>query len=112
MREGLNVPALRGRAITGSPWVLRDDPQPHRAAHPRLAEVVSVDRSLARLLLRVWRRALAFNVGGGQRDIVACSVPPPSIVPRAVMHLPCATACKVAGTPLVYCVLSVTVTSV
>ncbi len=30
-------------AAARSPWVPRDDPQPHRAAHPRLAEVVSVE---------------------------------------------------------------------
>src|ERR1700756_4222709 len=41
---------------------------------------------------------------------VACSVPLPSLVPRAETHLPCVSACASVATDLVYLVVSVTVT--
>lgn len=44
--------------------------------------------------------------------LVACSVPLPSLVPRAVTHLPCVIASVVAEACLVYVVLSSTVTAV
>ena len=71
-----------------------------------------VDRSLVRLLLVRGGCGHLPSLAGPKVTTVACSVPPPSLVPRAVMHLPCAMACEVAEAPFVYCVLSVTVTSV
>jgi hypothetical protein len=44
--------------------------------------------------------------------VVACSVPPSSLVPRAAMHLPWANACASVAVCLVYFVVSVTVTLV
>lgn len=44
--------------------------------------------------------------------LVACSVPPLSMVPRALTHLPCAIASGVADASLEYFVLSSTVTAV
>jgi len=52
------------------------------------------------------------SLAGRRSRVVACSLPPPSLVPHAAMHLPALTAWLVADACLVYLVLSLTVTAV